>query len=32
LTPKNIDDYIALGGYSALAKALSGMTPEAVLD
>jgi len=32
LDPKSIDDYIALGGYSALAKALSGMTPEQVLD
>ncbi|MGC9029540.1 MAG: NAD(P)H-dependent oxidoreductase subunit E, partial [Desulfomonilaceae bacterium] len=30
--PKNIDDYIAIGGYSALAKALSGMTPEQVLQ
>jgi len=30
--PKSIEDYIALGGYSALAKVLSGMTPEAVLD
>ena len=28
----NIFDYIAVGGYSALAKALSGMTPEAVLN
>lgn len=28
----SILDYIALGGYSALAKALSGMTPEAVLN
>ena len=28
----NILDYIAVGGYSALAKALSGMTPEAVLE
>jgi len=27
----SIDDYIALGGYSALANALVGMTPEAVL-
>ena len=27
----NILDYIAVGGYSALAKALSGMEPEAVL-
>jgi NADH-quinone oxidoreductase subunit F len=32
LDSTRIDDYIALGGYSALAKALSSMTPEAVLD
>ncbi len=32
IDPKNIDDYIALGGYSALAKALFKMTPEQVLD
>ena len=31
IDPKNIDDYLAIGGYSALAKALSGMTAEAVL-
>ena len=30
--PKNIDDYLAIGGYSALAKALSDMTPEGVLQ
>jgi NADH-quinone oxidoreductase subunit F len=30
--PKNIEDYIALGGYSALAKVLYQMTPEQVLD
>jgi NADH-quinone oxidoreductase subunit F len=30
--PKKIDDYIALGGYSALAKSLSKMTPEGVLE
>ena len=30
--PKKIEDYIALGGYSALAKTLSQMTPEQVLD
>jgi NADH-quinone oxidoreductase subunit F len=30
--PKNIDDYLAIGGYSALAKALSGMTPDQVLQ
>lgn len=31
IDPKNIDDYLALGGYSALSKALSRMTPEQVL-
>ena len=29
---ENIDDYIALGGYSALAKVLGGMQPKQVLD
>ncbi len=29
--PKNIDDYIALGGYFALAKALFKMSPEEVI-
>jgi NADP-reducing hydrogenase subunit HndC len=29
---ESIDDYIALGGYHALAKALMEMTPEQVLD
>jgi len=32
IDPKNIDDYLALGGYSALAKALFQMTSEQVLD
>ncbi|HIH97456.1 MAG TPA: 4Fe-4S binding protein [Thermoplasmata archaeon] len=32
IDPKNIEDYIALGGYSALSKALSRMTPEQVLE
>jgi len=32
IDPKSIDDYLALGGYSALAKALSQMTPEQVLE
>jgi len=32
IDPKNIEDYIALGGYSALAKALSQMTPEQVME
>jgi len=31
IDPSNILDYIAVGGYSALAKALTGMTPEAIL-
>ncbi|MCP4683319.1 MAG: NADH-quinone oxidoreductase subunit F, partial [Desulfobacterales bacterium] len=32
LDPSSIDDSIALGGYSALAKALSDMSPEQVVD
>ncbi len=32
IDPKNINDYIALGGYAALAKVLSKMTPETVLE
>jgi len=32
IDPKNIDDYIARGGYSALAKVLFEMTPEQVLE
>jgi NADP-reducing hydrogenase subunit HndC len=32
IDPKSIEDYIALGGYSALAKALVEMSPEGVLD
>ena len=32
IDPKNIDDYIALGGYGAISKALSEMTPEQVLE
>ncbi len=31
IDPKCIDDYLALGGYSALAKALSHMTPDGVV-
>ena len=30
--PTSIDDYIAAGGYAALAKVLAGMTPEAVIE
>ncbi|HUT51823.1 MAG TPA: NADH-quinone oxidoreductase subunit NuoF [bacterium] len=32
IDPRNIDDYIAVGGYSALPKALADMTPEGVLE
>jgi NADH:ubiquinone oxidoreductase subunit F (NADH-binding)/(2Fe-2S) ferredoxin len=32
IDPQSIEDYIALGGYRALAKALFNMTPEQVLD
>jgi NADH-quinone oxidoreductase subunit F len=30
--PLSIEDYIAIGGYGGLAKVLSGMTPEAVIE
>ena len=32
IDPKNIDDYLVIGGYSALAKALSKMTADQVLQ
>jgi NADH-quinone oxidoreductase subunit F len=32
IDPKSIGDYLALGGYSALTKALFRMTPEQVLE
>ncbi|MFQ5821949.1 MAG: NADH-ubiquinone oxidoreductase-F iron-sulfur binding region domain-containing protein [Candidatus Heimdallarchaeota archaeon] len=32
INPKSIEDYIAVGGYSALAKVLFEMTPEHVLE
>ena len=32
IDPKNIDDYIAIGGYGALCKALFQMSPEQVLE
>ena len=32
IDPTNIEDYIAIGGYSALAKALSEMTPEQIIE
>ncbi|MDP2719144.1 MAG: NADH-quinone oxidoreductase subunit NuoF [Dehalococcoidia bacterium] len=32
IDPTSIEDYIALGGYQSLAKALASMTPEQVVD
>jgi NADH:ubiquinone oxidoreductase subunit F (NADH-binding)/(2Fe-2S) ferredoxin/Pyruvate/2-oxoacid:ferredoxin oxidoreductase delta subunit len=32
LSPKDIEDYVALGGYAALVKALSSMSPGDVLE
>lgn len=32
INPEEIDDYIANGGYTALKKALTSMTPEGVID
>lgn len=32
IDPRSIEDYLAVGGYSALAKALCHLTPERVLD
>ncbi len=32
IDPKSIEDYIALGGYAALTKAIFRMTPEQVLE
>ena len=32
IDPQSIEDYLAIGGYSALAKALIRMTPEQVLE
>jgi len=32
IDPRNIDDYLAVGGYSACSKALLQMTPEEVID
>ncbi len=32
IDPKNIEDYLALGGYRALAKALFEMTPEQAIE
>ncbi|MGD2088921.1 MAG: NADH-ubiquinone oxidoreductase-F iron-sulfur binding region domain-containing protein [Candidatus Aminicenantes bacterium] len=32
IDPRSIDDYLAIGGYSALGKIFSGMTPGKVLE
>ena len=32
IDPMRIDDYLAVGGYAALAKALFQMTPEQIVD
>jgi NADH-quinone oxidoreductase subunit F len=32
IDPSSIEDYIRLGGYRALAKVLTGMTPEGVIE
>ncbi len=32
INPENIDEYIAYDGYKALAKVLTEMTPEQVID
>jgi NADH:ubiquinone oxidoreductase subunit F (NADH-binding)/(2Fe-2S) ferredoxin/NAD-dependent dihydropyrimidine dehydrogenase PreA subunit len=32
IDPENIDEYIAVGGYQALVKALTQMTPEQVIE
>ncbi len=32
IDPENIEEYIAVGGYEALAKVLTEMTPEMVID
>ncbi len=31
INPRNIEDYLALGGYRALSKIVSGMNPDAIL-
>jgi NADH-quinone oxidoreductase subunit F len=32
IDPTSLDDYLAIGGYQALEKICSGLTPEAVID
>jgi NADH-quinone oxidoreductase subunit F len=32
IDPKSLEDYLAIGGYSALVKVLNGMEPEAIIE
>ena len=32
IDPESLEDYLAIGGYAALAKALTGMKPEAIIE
>ncbi|HNV35243.1 MAG TPA: NAD(P)H-dependent oxidoreductase subunit E, partial [Bacillota bacterium] len=32
IDPTSIEDYVALGGYSALSKVLTGLSPDTVID
>lgn len=32
INPEDIDEYIAVGGYAAAQKALTGMTPDAIIE
>lgn len=32
MDPTSLEDYVMLGGYAGLAKALSGMTPEGIIE
>jgi NADH:ubiquinone oxidoreductase subunit F (NADH-binding)/(2Fe-2S) ferredoxin/Pyruvate/2-oxoacid:ferredoxin oxidoreductase delta subunit len=32
IDPNSLEDYLAIGGYSALIKVLNGMEPEAIID
>ena len=32
IDPNSLDDYLAIGGYSALIKVLNGMKPEAIIE
>ncbi|MBI2869718.1 MAG: NADH-quinone oxidoreductase subunit NuoF [Chloroflexi bacterium] len=32
IDPESVDDYLAIGGYTALSKALSGMSPDQIVE